>query len=138
MLWNGVLRARIMAGGEDHWELEVMRPRRWTEMGVWGKMHLDAAKNGRSREQVHGGSYEKADTRHDRRRKRCDGARIDGRGGSCTGAGTAVRSDQGYRSRFQLSIWDGPRHGRGDKRRRDRQETLAGLMRPRVSVRGSV
>ena len=33
-------------------ELEVMWPRRWTKMGVWGKMHLDTAKNGRPREQV--------------------------------------------------------------------------------------
>src|SRR5262245_40826777 len=30
-------------------------PRRWTEEGIWGKMHLDAAKNERPREQAHGG-----------------------------------------------------------------------------------
>src|SRR6516165_11083664 len=106
---------KSVADSEDHWAFEVIWPRRWTEDGVRGKMHLDAAKNGRPREQAHGGRNEKADTRHNRRRKRRDGAHIDGRGRGCTGAGTAVRPDQGYRSRLQLSVWDSPCHGRGDK-----------------------
>ena len=30
-----------MADSEDRWAFEVMQPRRWTEDGVRGKMHLD-------------------------------------------------------------------------------------------------